>query len=196
METPNARARRPAAFFLVAKDASIEASAHQAAALVIAPDLFKYGNSQAQFEASAAARVGQVADRSAAESAAADAMLQGEVEFYDGIVNALDGRAGTDASAAAVAASGDARALATEAAARLRGYAQQAQEMADGAGTNAGRLFGRSMVQFVQRAQAAAGVAEVHASMAAAAATRAEANADTAISEVEAARIAAGSQGQ
>ena len=47
---------------------------------------------------------------------------------------------------------------------------QQAQQMAEGASSNAGRLFGRSMVQYVQRAQGAAGAAEIHASIAAAAA--------------------------
>ncbi len=176
------------AFFLVAKDASVEASGHQAAANAIAPDLFKYGNSQAQFDASGAARAGAVQARSAAESAAADAILRDEVEFFDGIVNALDGRTGTEATADAALASGDARAVAADAAARLRGYAQQAQQMADAASTNAGRLFGRSMVQYVQRAQGAAGAAEVHASIAAAAAARAEGNADRAITEVEAAR--------
>jgi hypothetical protein len=176
------------AFFLVAKDASIEASGHQAAANAIAPDLFKYGNSQAQFDASAAARAGAVQQRSEAESTVADAILRNEVSFYDGIVNALDGRTGTEVTAEAAIASGDARALAADAAARLRGYAQQAQQMAEGASSNAGRLFGRSMVQYVQRAQGAAGAAEIHASIAAAAAARAEANADQAITEVEAAR--------
>jgi hypothetical protein len=184
------------AFFLVAKDASIEASGHQAAANAIAPDLFKYGNSQAQFDASAAARVGAVQARSASESAAADAILRNEVEFFDGIVNALDGRTGTEVTAEAAIASGDARALAADAAARLRGYAQQAQQMAEGASSNAGRLFGRSMVQYVQRAQGAAGAAEIHASIAAAAAARAEANADQAITEVEAARSGGAAQSQ
>ncbi|MFZ4467500.1 MAG: hypothetical protein ACOYO7_10645, partial [Phycisphaerales bacterium] len=116
------------AFFLVAKDASIEASGHQAAANAIAPDLFKYGNSKAQFDASAAARAGAVQARSAAESTTADAILRSEVRFFDGIVNALDGRTGTEATADAVLASGDARAIAADAAARLRGYAQQAQQ--------------------------------------------------------------------
>ncbi|MFZ4466108.1 MAG: hypothetical protein ACOYO7_03500, partial [Phycisphaerales bacterium] len=85
---------------------------------------------------------------------------------------------------------------AADAAARLRGYAQQAQQMAEGASSNAGRLFGRSMVQYVQRAQGAAGAAEVHASIAAAAAARAEANADQAITEVEAARSGGAAQSQ
>lgn len=45
--------------------------------------------------------------------------------------------------------------------------------MAETASSNAGRMFGRSVTSFVQRAQAAANAAETHATLADAAAVRA-----------------------
>jgi hypothetical protein len=66
------------------------------------------------------------------------------------------------------------------AAAQLSAAATQAQQMEQTASTNAGRAFGRSMSQYVARAQAAAAGAEAQAQGASAAATRAEASAATA----------------
>jgi hypothetical protein len=59
------------------------------------------------------------------------------------------------------------------AAAQLSAAATQAQQMEQTASTNAGRAFGRSMSQYVARAQAAAAGAEAQAQGASAAAIKA-----------------------
>jgi hypothetical protein len=66
------------------------------------------------------------------------------------------------------------------AAKQLSAAAAQAHTMEQTASTNAGRLFGRSMSQYVARAQAAAAGAEGQSQLASSAAGRAEASADAA----------------
>ncbi len=170
-------------FWLEAKGAAEAAEGYAAASAAIGPDVFKYGNNEQAFNSAAAARSAGVAG---ADLAAQEYRQQ--AEFFDDVAQALSGRAGTAAAAELADGSGDARALAIQAAQQLSGYAAQAQLMATQASTNAGRLFGRSMVSYVNRAQAAAGVAENQAQLANAAASRAEASGAQAIQLVNDAR--------
>ena len=170
-------------FWLEAKGAAEAAEGYAAASVAIGPDVFKYGNNEQAFNTSAAARSAGIAG----SDLAAQEYRQ-QAEFYDDVAQALSGRAGSAAAAELAEGSGDARALAIQAAQQLSGYAAQAQLMATQASTNAGRLFGRSMVSYVNRAQAAAGVAENQAQLANAAALRAEASGNQAVQLVNDAR--------
>ena len=143
------------------------------------PDVEAFGNSRPAFEAAAASRQSAVdAAKARGDGLAADAA------FYDGVAQALAGRAGTEAAAGNAAASDAARSQAAAIARQLGTMAAQASTLAETATTNAGRLFGRSVAEYVGRAQTAAAGAEVHAIAANAAATRAEGSASTAASLV------------
>lgn len=141
----------------------------------LTPDVTAFGADRPAFEAAAAAR------QSAVDAAKANGdELAADAAFYDSIVVALADRAGTGAAAGSAAASGAASSQAAAIARQLATMASQAAVLAESASTNAGRLFGRSVAQYVGRAQAAAAGAEVHAIAANAAATRAEGSASTA----------------
>ena len=159
----------------VAKSESLRAEEFKRASDRLTPDVERYGANRPDFIAAANAR------RDAIDGAAAAASnLSSEVKFFDDVAQNLSSRAGTGTAAAAAASSADARTLALAAAAQLASAAVQAHTMAETASTNAGRVFGRSMSQYVARAQAAAAGAEGQAILAGAAATRAEGSADAA----------------
>ena len=139
------------------------------------PDVEAFGANRPAFEAGAASRRASVdSAKERGDQLAADAA------FYDSVAQALAGRAGTAVAAGHAANSDAARAQAAAIARQLGTMASQAAVLAETATTNAGRLFGRSVAEYVGRAQAAAAGAEVHAIAANAAATRAEGSASTA----------------
>ena len=158
-----------------AKNESTRAQGFQASADRLKPVVERYGANRDAFVAAAASRVGTI---DAADAAAAN--LSSQAQFFDDVAQVLAARAGTGAAADTAAGSDSARRMALAAAAQLSLAATQAHKMEQTASTNAGRLFGRSMSQYVARAQAAAAGAEGQAQLAGAAATRAEASASTA----------------
>jgi hypothetical protein len=167
----------------VAKDQVVIAQGFQADVNRLSPDVLAFGNNRNAFESSAAARRDAVdASRVAGDALAADA------KFYDDVAQALAERAGTGTAAANASGSAAARAQAIAIAAELASSASQAAAMEQTASTNAGRLFGRSVSQYVGRAQSAANAAEAQAILANGAANRAEASASTAASLVNAGR--------
>jgi hypothetical protein len=167
----------------VAKDQVVIAQGFQADVNRLSPDVLAFGNNRNAFESSAAARRDAVdASRVAGDALAADA------KFYDDVAQALAERAGTGTAAANARGSAAARAQAIAIAAELASSASQAAAMEQTASTNAGRLFGRSVSQYVGRAQSAANAAEAQAILANGAANRAEASASTAASLVNAGR--------
>jgi len=167
----------------VAKDQVVIAQGFQADVNRLSPDVLAFGNNRNAFESSAAARRDAVdASRVAGDDLVAD------VKFYDDVAQALAERAGTGTAAANASGSAAARAQAIAIAAELASSASQAAAMEQTASTNAGRLFGRSVSQYVGRAQSAANAAEAQAILANGAANRAEASASTAASLVNAGR--------
>ncbi len=138
-------------------------------------DVEKFGTNRQAFAAAAAA------NRQRVEAAnAAMGSLKDQAQFYDAVAQMLSGRAGTAAARAAAAASGDAREQVFAIAVQLASSASDARTMEQTAGTNAGRMFGRSARLYVERAQAAALGAMTEAQRAALAAQRAETTADKA----------------
>ena len=169
----------------VAKDQVVLAQGFQADVNRLSPEVLAFGNNRNQFETAAASR------RDAVEvSVAAGEALAADAKFYDDVAQALAERAGTGTAASNAAGSAAARAQAIALAAELASSARQAATMEQTATTNAGRLFGRSVSQYVGRAQAAANAAEAQAILANGAATRAEGSAATASALVNAARSA------
>lgn len=130
--------------------------------------------------------------------AVGEGSLRAQVDFYDTVVQTLAGRVDSgraqDASMASAALGGSqsARAVAIAAARHLAAQANAAQAMATEARTNADRFFGRAMVDYVARAQAAHDRAISAASDAAAAAGRAEGHADEARTLVPAGELVSG----
>ena len=166
-----------------AKDQVVIAQGFEADANRLSADVLAFGNNRNQFESAAASRRDAVdAARAAGDALAADA------KFYDDVAQALAERAGTATAASSAAGSAAARAQAVAIAAELASSARTAAAMEQTATTNAGRLFGRSVSQYVGRAQAAANAAEAQAIIANGAANRAEGSAATAASLVNAAR--------
>ena len=112
--------------------------------------------------------------------AVGDGSLRAQVDFYDTVVQTLAGRvdmdrAGDASMAAGAAGSSEAtRSVAIAAARHLAVQANAAKTMATEARTNADRFFGRAMVDYVARAQAAFDRATTAATAADAAAGRAE----------------------
>lgn len=158
-----------------AKTESIRAVNFQSDAARLQPDIDKFGTSRQQFEAAAASR------RQAVETAdGTTTALAAQAAFFDDVAQALSSRAKTDAAMGAAISSTDARAQAVAIAAQLATSVRQARQMEQTASTNAGRLFGRSMGNYVGRAQAAAAGAEAQAIMANAAAARADGSAASA----------------
>ena len=178
--TESANAARVAATSAVgsaatAKRASISAIRFQADAVRLQPNVDTFGTNRQQFEAAAASR------RQAVETAdGTTAALATQAQFFDDVAQALSSRAKTDTAANAAIASSDARSQALAIAAQLNSSVQQARQMEQTASTNAGRLFGRSMGNYVGRAQAAAAGAEAQAIMANAASARAAGSAASA----------------
>ena len=178
--TASANAARAAATSAVrsagtAKTESIRAVNFQADASRLQADVDKFGTSRQQFEAAAATR------RQAVEAAdGTTAALATQAQFFDEVAQALSSRAKTDTAANAAISSSDARSQALAIAAQLNSSVQQARQMEQTASTNAGRLFGRSMGNYVVRAQAAAAGAEAQAIMANAASARAAGSAASA----------------
>jgi hypothetical protein len=178
--TASANAARAAATSAVrsagtAKTESIRAVNFQADASRLQADVDKFGTSRQQFEAAAATR------RQAVETAdGTTAALATQAQFFDEVAQALSSRAKTDTAANAAISSSDARSQALAIAAQLNSSVQQARQMEQTASTNAGRLFGRSMGNYVVRAQAAAAGAEAQAIMANAASARAAGSAASA----------------
>lgn len=131
-----------------------------------------FGSNRNQFQAAAAARRSDVqASSSAAES------LRQDVAFYDGVVQVLAERADTVPAGQASAESADARVQAVRIASELASAARSAATLEQTASSNAERLFGRSVSQYVGLAQAAAQRAENQARGASQAADRAQGNA-------------------
>jgi hypothetical protein len=158
-----------------AKSESTRAQGFQTSADRLRPVVERYGASREAFVAAAASRRDAI---DAADLAAAD--LSSQAQFFDDVAQVLAARAGTAAAADSAAGSSSARALALAAASQLSAAAVQAREMEQTASTNAGRLFGKSMAQYVARAQVAAARAEGQSQLAGAAATRAETSATAA----------------
>ena len=158
-----------------AKSESTRAQGFQTSADRLRPVVERYGANREAFVAAAASRRDAI---DAADLAAAD--LSSQAQFFDDVAQVLAARAGTGAAADSAAGSSSARALALAAASQLSAAAAQAHDMEQTASTNAGRLFGKSMSQYVARAQAAAARAEGQSQLAGAAATRAEASATAA----------------
>jgi hypothetical protein len=158
-----------------AKSESTRAQGFQTSADRLRPVVERYGASREAFVAAAASRRDAI---DAADLAAAD--LSSQAQFFDDVAQVLAARAGTGAAADSAAGSSSARALALAAASQLSAAAVQAREMEQTASTNAGRLFGKSMAQYVARAQVAAARAEGQSQLAGAAATRAETSATAA----------------
>jgi len=164
-----------AASATTAKIESIRVLGFQVDAARLQADVDKFGTNRQQFETAAASR------RQAIEAVdGTTTALAAQAEFFDDVVQALSSRAKTEAATAAGASSTDARSQALAIAAQLTASVQQARQMEQTASTNAGRMFGRSMVSYVGRAQAAAAGAENQAIMANAAASRAETSASSA----------------
>lgn len=134
-----------------------------------------FGTNSAQFAAAAKARAQAVA-----AAAGQVESLRAEVVFFNGVVQQLAGNAGTTSAAASAGSSVQALLDANAIAAQLAGVAAGASEMAQTASTNAGRLFGQSVSQYVARALSASNVAAARAQQADQAAGRAEANAASA----------------
>jgi hypothetical protein len=134
-----------------------------------------FGTNSAQFAAAAKARAQAVA-----AAAGQVESLRAEVVFFNGVVQQLAGNAGTTSAAASAGSSVQALLDANAIAAQLAGVAAGASEMAQTASTNAGRLFGQSVFQYVARALSASNVAAARAQQADQAAGRAEANAASA----------------
>jgi hypothetical protein len=158
-----------------AKNEATRAESFQIDADRLKPIVQQFGTNREAFVAAASGRRAAIDD---ANAAASD--LSSQAQFFDDVTQVLAARAGTVAAAESAAGSDSARSLALAAAAQLSAAATQAQQMEQTASTNAGRAFGRSMSQYVARAQAAAAGAEAQAQGASAAATRAEASAATA----------------
>ena len=158
-----------------AKNEATRAATFQVDADRLKPIVQQYGTNREAFVAAASGRRAAIDD---ANAAASD--LSSQAQFFDDVTQVLAARAGTAAAAESAAGSDSARSLALAAAAQLSAAATQAHQMEQTASTNAGRAFGRSMSQYVARAQAAAAGAEAQAQGASAAATRAEASAATA----------------
>ena len=158
-----------------AKTESVRAVNFQVDASRLQADVDKFGTNRQQFEAAAASR------RQTVETAdGTTAALATQAQFFDDVAQALSSRAKTDTAANAAISSADARSQALAIAAQLTSSVQQARQMEQTASTNAGRLFGRSMGNYVGRAQAAAAGAEAQAIMANAAAARAAGSAASA----------------
>jgi hypothetical protein len=178
--TESANAARAAATSAVgsaetAKTQSVRAIRFQAEAVRLQPDVDTFGTNRQQFEAAAASR------RQAVETAdGTTAALATQAQFFDDVAQALSSRAKTDVATSAALSSSDARSQALAIAAQLNSSVQQARQMEQTASTNAGRLFGRSMGNYVGRAQAAAAGAEAQAIMANAASARAAGSAASA----------------
>jgi hypothetical protein len=178
--TASANAARVAAASAVrsagtAKNESVRALNFQADAVRLQPDVDKFGTNRQQFEAAAASR------RQAVETAdGTTTALAAQAQFFDDVAQALSSRAKTETAANAAISSSDARSQALAIAAQLNSSVQQARQMEQTASTNAGRLFGRSMGNYVGRAQAAAAGAEAQAIMANAASARAAGSAASA----------------
>jgi hypothetical protein len=134
--------------------------------------VFAFGSNRSQFQAAAVARGTGVHDASAAAES-----LKQDVDFFDGIVKVLASRADTAAAGDASGESTAARIQATRIAADLARAAQSATALQQTASSNAERMFGRSVGQYVGKAQAAAQRAEAEARRASRAAERAEGNA-------------------
>jgi hypothetical protein len=167
----------------LASDRAVEAGTqrnialgHQSAAAAPQAALAAFGDGAAAFTAAAVDRLGII--QSADEAAQS---LRADAQFYDSVVATLAGRADTESAAGSAASSAAARALAVQAAQQLAGQAIVAQQLAETASSNAGRMFGRSMAGFVTRAQAAADRALVQAGFADAAAGRAAGHAASAV---------------
>ena len=178
--TESANAARAAATSTVgsaetAKTESVRAIRFQADAVRLQPAVDTFGTNRQQFEAAAASRRQDV--ETADGTAAA---LATQAQFFDDVAQALSSRAKTDVATSAALSSSDARSQALAIAAQLNSSVQQARQMEQTASTNAGRLFGRSMGNYVGRAQAAAAGAEAQAIMANAASARAAGSAASA----------------
>ncbi len=158
-----------------AKTESVRAIRFQEDAVRLQPGVDRFGTNRQQFEAAAASRRQDV---EAAEGTTA--ALATQAAFFDDVAQALSSRAKTDAAASAALSSSDARSQAIAIATQLNTSVQQARQMEQTATTNAGRLFGRSMGNYVGRAQAAAAGAEAQAIMANAASARAAGSAASA----------------
>lgn len=155
------------------------AAGHQSAAAAPQAAVTAFGDGAAAFTAAAALRLDVV--RSANDAAQS---LRADAQFYDSVAATLAGRADSATAAGSAASSAAARALAVQAAQQLAGHALVAQQFAESASSNAGRMFGRSMAGFVARAQAAADRAMVQAGLADAAAGRAAGHASSAVAAV------------
>jgi hypothetical protein len=141
----------------------------------VSGDVLAFGSNRNQFEAAAASRRAEVED--ASEQATA---LRDDVAFFDEVVQQLSDRAGTPEASRVAGESATSRAQAIAIATQLSAAAASAAALEQTASTTAGRLFGRSVSQYVGRAQAAANVAEVQSTLAAGAAARAAGNASAA----------------
>jgi len=158
-----------------AKTESVRALNFQVDASRLQADVDKFGTTRQQFEDAAASR------RQTVETAdGTTAALATQAQFFDDVAQALSSRAKTDTATNAAISSSDARSQALAIAAQLNSSVQQARQMEQTASTNAGRLFGRSMGNYVGRAQAAAAGAEAQAIMANAASARAAGSAASA----------------
>lgn len=139
------------------------------------PSVEKFGTNRQAFVDSA------VAQRTAVEAAdQAMGVLKTQSEFYEGVAALLAGRAKTAPAAQAAAGAADARSQVMAIAAQLAGSVTDARTMELTATTNAGRLFGRSMRTYVERAQNAAASAAAEANAALLAAGRATEHANAA----------------
>jgi hypothetical protein len=155
------------------------------------PSVEKFGtNRQAFTDAVVAQRAGvEASDRAMSD-------LKSQAEFYEGVASLLAGRAKTSVAAQAAAGATDARSQVMAIAASLANSASDARSLELTATTNAGRLFGRSMRTYVERAQAAAGSAAAEANAAMLAASRATEHANTAQSVATGGPIDGGGPGR
>jgi hypothetical protein len=135
------------------------------------PLIDAFGGNREAFEAAVANRLGAVGSSLPLLDG-----LRGDIAMYDNAVQQLAALAGTNVAETHVALSAAARTRADQIGqlvTQLEASLSSAEQLAETASSNAGRMFGRSVTSFVQRAQAAANAAETHATLADAAAVRA-----------------------
>jgi hypothetical protein len=162
-------------FANAAGQAAVDAARLHNEAETLRPSVEKFGTNRQAFVDSA---VGQRAAVEVANQVMGE--LRTQSEFYEGVAALLAGRAKTTPAAQAAAGAADARSQVMAIAAQLAGSVADARSMELTATTNAGRLFGRSMRTYVERAQNAAASAAVEANAALLAANRATEHASAA----------------
>jgi hypothetical protein len=133
-----------------AREARDEAIAYAADAARLRPDVEAFGSTREQFTAAAATRLDAVQG-----ALPVLAGLRGDIARYDAVVRDLAARAGTDLASFHAQVSAAAKARADEirdAVVALGASASAAAQMAETASTNAGRMFGRSVTGYLERA--------------------------------------------